>query len=316
MKKTALAFDIGGTQVKAGIITKEGEILIKDAIDTNADGSTEELKEHLVSFANELYSKIDSSQYEISAVGFGAPGLIGEDTVVLGGCENIRSLTSMRFADIGDAFDVETRADNDATVAALGEAVYGAGKGYKVVLLATLGTGVGGGIVIDGKPFRGAFGYAGEFGHMCINTAGLQCNCGSYGCIEQYASATGLVNRAKQKIYHKLETSLSIEQLEKEKAKAVFDAAREGDAVASEIIREVGHYLGIGFSAAVNLLNPDLILVGGGMSKGADLLIPHIKSYMKNYTLPLAFDGIKIEVASLGNDAGILGSAALAFDTR
>lgn len=314
MQKAAVAFDIGGTQVKTALVSEDGAILDKGSIDTPLDIDSSALLEKMKTRAVELKDKLDASKYELVGFGVGAPGLSSKDAVLVGGCQNAPAFNGMDFKEIGKAIGVRAKSDNDANTAALGEVRYGAGQGgYSTVMLATLGTGVGGGIVLEGKPFRGAFGYAGELGHICINTAGLACNCGSYGCLEQYASASAVVRRAIQKLRHELPTSLTFEKLEKEKAKAVFDAAREGDDIACEIIREVGHFLGIGFASAANLLNLDLILIGGGMSASADLLIPHIKSYMKNYTRILAYKNLEIRQAGLGNDAGVLGAAALIF---
>lgn len=313
MEKIVIAFDVGGTEIKFGVVTESGKILKKNALATATGATGDTIMGHLHEVAAEIYDSLDKAKYTVVGLGFGVPGLVDEETVLLGGCENVPGLHGMRFADIGDRFKLPTRAGNDATIAALGEVTYGAGKGYTCVLLATLGTGVGGGLVFNGKPFYGYNGYAGELGHVSIDPAGLECNCGSYGCLERYASANALVKRAKQKLRHELKTKITSEKLLNDKAKAVFDAAREGDKIAQEVIEEVGTYLGIGFSSVANLLNLDLILIGGGMSKGADMLIPSIKTCMKNYTLKWEYKHLELKQAQLGNDAGILGGAALFF---
>jgi glucokinase len=311
MAKAVVCFDVGGTDIKAGVVSQAGEIITQKKIPTGSERPGKEIITDMANAAQALRDEARGS--EIIGVGVGSPGLVGEDTVLLGGCENIPHLNGMRFGDIGDALGLPTKGDNDATVAALGEVSYGAGTGAKAALVITLGTGVGGGIVINGKAYRGATGYAGEFGHTSIDPDGLACNCGSYGCIEQYASANALVRRAKQKLIHALDTSLTPKALEDDKAKAVFDAARAGDALAAEIIEETGMYLGMALSSAANLLNLDVVIVGGGMSKGFDLLKPAIERSLNNYTLKLERKILALKPAKLGNDAGILGCAALFF---
>lgn len=311
MTKAALAFDIGGTRIKGGVVDEQGTILVEDSIETASEEARDVLVAHIVEFAHTL--KKTAGNVEYAGVGFGAPGLVADDTTLVGGSENIPGLSRTKFSDIGDILGLPTKADNDATVAALGEATYGAGRGYKAVLLATLGTGLGGGIIIHGKAYRGATGYAGELGHMPVIPGGIPCNCGSYGCLEQYASASAVVNRAFQKIQHNYTTTLTRDIVMKDKAKAVFDHAREGDAAAIEILEDTAYYLGIGLASAANLLNLDRILIGGGMSLGADILAPMVDRALKQYTLKLEYQTLSVAPATLGNKAGILGCAAMFF---
>ena len=178
----------------------------------------------------------------------------------------------------------------------------------------TLGTGVGGGFVFNGKLFTGSLGGAGEVGHVFVVPDGDKCNCGSSGCIERYASATGFIAMAKQKIHKNVvPTTLTYEELEKGKAKAIFDAAKKGDALAKETIAECSYYLGMSIAQALNMLDLDLVLIGGGLCKDFDMMIEHIKRGVNNYALRMMVRNLEIKPASLGNDAGVLGCAAMFF---
>ena len=240
-------------------------------------------------------------------------GLVGPHKA---GAENIPGLKGLKFSDIGDKFNLPTKTANDASMAALGEAKYGSGKekDYQSVMFVTLGTGVGGGFVLNGKLFTGSLGGAGEIGHVFVVPDGDKCNCGSSGCIERYASATGFIAMAKQKI-HKgvIPTTLTYEELDKGKAKALFDAAKKGDILAKETIAECSYYLGMSIAQALNMLDLDLVLIGGGLCKDFDMMIEHINRAVRNYGLRMMVGNLEIKPASLGNDAGVLGCAALFF---
>ncbi|ACN83010.1 transcriptional regulator/sugar kinase [Brachyspira hyodysenteriae WA1] len=241
---------------------------------------------------------------------------MNRETLHMGGAENIPGLKGLKFSDIGDKFNIPTKTANDASMAALGEAKYGSGKekDYQSVMFVTLGTGVGGGFVLNGKLFTGSLGGAGEIGHVFVVPDGDKCNCGSSGCIERYASATGFIAMAKQKI-HKgvIPTTLTYEELDKGKAKALFDAAKKGDALAKETIAECSYYLGMSIAQALNMLDLDLVLIGGGLCKDFDMMIEHINRGVRNYGLRMMVNNLEIKPASLGNDAGVLGCAALFF---
>ena len=249
-------------------------------------------------------------------MGIDSPGVMNKETLHLGGAENIPGLHGIKFSDIGDLFNLPVKTVNDASAAALGEAKYGSGKekNYQSIMFITLGTGVGGGFVLNGKLFTGALGGAGELGHVFVVPDGDRCNCGSSGCIERYASATGFINMAKQKIHKNLiPTTLTYEKLDKGKAKALFDAAKNGDILAKETIAECSYYLGMSIAQALNMLDLDLVLIGGGLCKDFDMMINDIKRGVQNYGLRMMVNNLEIKPASLGNDAGVLGCAALFF---
>lgn len=315
MKDIVIALDIGGTSMKGAIVEENGNILYKESFDVDANHTTEEHKKRIKEVIEKLKSHIPAD-YKVIGLGIDSPGVMNKETLHLGGAENIPGLHGIKFSDIGDLFNLTVKTVNDASAAALGEAKYGSGKEkkYQSIMFITLGTGVGGGFVLNGKLFTGALGGAGELGHVFVVPDGDRCNCGSSGCIERYASATGFINMAKQKIHKNLiPTALTYEKLDKGKAKALFDAAKNGDILAKETIAECSYYLGISIAQALNMLDLDLVLIGGGLCKDFDMMINDIKRGVQNYGLRMMVNNLEIKPASLGNDAGVLGCAALFF---
>lgn len=315
MKDIVIALDIGGTSMKGAIVEENGNILYKESFDVDANHTTEEHKKRIKEVIEKLKSHIPSN-YKVIGLGIDSPGVMNKETLHLGGAENIPGLHGIKFSDIGDLFNLTVKTVNDASAAALGEAKYGSGKEkkYQSIMFITLGTGVGGGFVLNGKLFTGALGGAGELGHVFVVPDGDRCNCGSSGCIERYASATGFINMAKQKIHKNLiPTTLTYEKLDKGKAKALFDAAKNGDILAKETIAECSYYLGMSIAQALNMLDLDLVLIGGGLCKDFDMMINDIKRGVQNYGLRMMVNNLEIKPASLGNDAGVLGCAALFF---
>lgn len=315
MKDAVIALDIGGTSIKCAIINEEGNILYKDSFNIEANFTSEEHKTNIANIIKKLLENMPS-EYNAIGIGLDCPGVMNYETLHMGGAENVPGLHGIKFSDIGDLFDLPIKTANDASMAALGEAKYGSGKDkeYKSVMFITLGTGVGGGFVFNGKLFTGSLGGAGEVGHVFVVPDGDKCNCGSSGCIERYASATGFIAMAKQKIHKNVvPTTLTYEELEKGKAKAIFDAAKKGDALAKETIAECSYYLGMSIAQALNMLDLDLVLIGGGLCKDFDMMIEHIKRGVNNYALRMMVRNLEIKPASLGNDAGVLGCAAMFF---
>lgn len=315
MKDAVIALDIGGTSIKGAIINEEGNILYKDSFNIEANFTSEEHKTNIANIIKKLLENMPS-EYNAIGIGLDCPGVMNSETLHMGGAENVPGLHGIKFSDIGDLFDLPIKTANDASMAALGEAKYGSGKDkeYKSVMFITLGTGVGGGFVFNGKLFTGSLGGAGEVGHVFVVPDGDKCNCGSSGCIERYASATGFIAMAKQKIHKNVvPTTLTYEELEKGKAKAIFDAAKKGDALAKETIAECSYYLGMSIAQALNMLDLDLVLIGGGLCKDFDMMIEHIKRGVNNYALRIMVRNLEIKPASLGNDAGVLGCAAMFF---
>ena len=307
--KYCFGVDIGGTTVKLGLFTTEGEIVDKWEIKTRTENQGEAVLPDIAAALNEKLEEKQIPKDEVEGIGVGVPAPVDSEGVVqntanLGwGYKEVKremeELSGMK-AEIG----------NDANVAALGEAWKGAAAGAKNVILVTLGTGVGGGIIVDGKIVGGAHGAGGEIGHAAVNHEEKEaCNCGNCGCLEQYASATGIV-RVAQRTLAATEEQTVLRKFTKLSAKNVLDAFKEGDKVACDVMAQVGEMLGGTLAMFACVTDPEAIVIGGGVSKAGQPLIDCIQKYYEKY----AFTACKktpIILATLGNDAGIYGSARM-----
>ena len=306
--KYCFGVDIGGTTVKLGLFTTEGEIVDKWEIKTRTENQGEAVLPDIAAALNEKLEEKQIPKDEVEGIGVGVPAPVDSEGVVqntanLGwGYKEVKremeELSGMR-AEIG----------NDANVAALGEMWLGAGKGRKNIVMVTLGTGVGGGIIIDGKPLVGAHGAGGEIGHLCVNYEETDhCGCGNTGCLEQYASATGITRLANIRLAK--DDAKSVLREQEVSAKTVFDAVKAGDAVAKEIAEEFGKYLGHAMANLAAVADPSAIVIGGGVSKAGEVLIEYVEKNFKERAF-FANKDIEFVLATLGNDAGICGAAKL-----
>lgn len=306
--KYCFGVDIGGTTVKIGLFTTEGELLEKWEIKTRTENHGEAI---LPDVAESLQNKMQEKNIrksEVDGIGIGIPAPVMEDGVV------------QKTANLGWGYKEVTRemkeltglpvaAGNDANMAALGEMWLGAGKGQKNMIMVTLGTGVGGGIIVNGKPLTGSHGAGGEIGHFCVNEEETEtCGCGNTGCLEQYASATGISRLARRRLER--DDSPSSLRGSEISAKAVFDALKEGDAVAKEIVEEFGSYLGHALAAIAVITDPSVIVIGGGVSKAGEILLEYVEKYFHEKAF-FANQDTRFVLAQLGNDAGICGAAKL-----
>ncbi len=306
--KYCFGVDIGGTTVKIGLFTTEGELLEKWEIKTRTENHGEAI---LPDVAESLQNKMQEKNIrksEVDGIGIGIPAPVMEDGVV------------QKTANLGWGYKEVTRemkeltglpvaAGNDANMAALGEMWLGAGKGQKNMIMVTLGTGVGGGIIVNGKPLAGSHGAGGEIGHFCVNEEETEtCGCGNTGCLEQYASATGISRLARRRLER--DDSPSSLRGSEISAKAVFDALKEGDAVAKEIVEEFGSYLGHALAAIAVITDPSVIVIGGGVSKAGEILLEYVEKYFHEKVF-FANQDTRFVLAQLGNDAGICGAAKL-----
>ena len=301
--------DIGGTTIKLGIFKRGGELLEKWEVKTpakeNADTLYKVIAEAILSKLSEL--KIEKA--DLKAAGMGLPGPIRADGY-LPWLVNLGLKSSYPGKELEALLGIPCASGNDANVAALGEAKYGAAKGDDHVIMVTLGTGVGGGIIVDGKIVAGNRGVGGEIGHFVVNPAETEkCNCGNKGCLEQYASATGIVRSAKRLVAENPETALA--KYPELTAKDVLDEAKKGDAVALSAVDIFAKYLGIALSHLILTTDPDRIVLGGGVSRAGSILTETVEKYVKEYTHIAEKTG-NIVLATLGNDGGIYGAAALA----
>ncbi|MEH7224565.1 ROK family glucokinase [Bacillus sp. JJ1566] len=315
MENLLIGIDLGGTTVKLAFITHEGEIVTKWEIPTDKSG--DKIIPDIAEAIKTKMQELQLTKEQFAGVGMGAPGPVRfEDGVVYKatnlGWKEMYPLKAELEASIG----LPAFVDNDANVAAIGEMWKGAGKGAENLLCVTLGTGVGGGIISNGEVVRGANGAGGEIGHITsIPEGGALCGCGKTGCIETIASATGIARLAKETIQANNEPSLIRNQFEKTgeiTSKDVFEAADKGDQLAQAVIDHVTYHLGLALSHVANGLNPEKIVVGGGVSKAGEQLLLPVKKHFKRFAFSRVAESAEISIATLGNDAGVIGAAYLA----
>lgn len=309
MGKYAFGVDVGGTTVKLGLFDAAGSVLDKWEIPTVKENGGEAI---LPDAAKSILEKMEEkgiSEEELAGIGIGVPGAVDDQGTLVGGAVNI-GWESFNIPKVLNAYiNVPVKAANDANVAAFGEMWKGGGKGCSNMVAVTLGTGVGGGIIVNGAIITGATGAAGEIGHIHIEDDETEeCGCKNKGCLEQYASATGIVRLARRRLAEDEKPSALREcQLS---AKAVFDAVKAGDQVAIEIAERFGHYLGKGLAMVGNVVNPEVFVIGGGVSKAGEILLGFVEPELKKYAFPPC-RGVRLALAELGNDAGIYGAAGL-----
>ena len=310
MKKYCFGIDVGGTTVKMGLFTTEGELLDKWEIPTRKeDGGAYILNDVAASVEAKLAEK-NIAKEDVAGAGIGVPGPT-LDTGYVSICVNLGWKDKNPANELSELLSIPVKAGNDANVAALGEMWKGGGEGYLDVVLLTLGTGVGGGIIINGEIAPRHRGVGGELGHITVNPdEEATCNCGNHGCLEQYASATGVVRIAKKLLAASKEES-SLRTLETVTAKDVFDAAKAGDHLAVEAVEVLGKYLGLVVANVALTVDPDVFVIGGGVSKAGQVLIDVITKYYHKFAKIIGDNKAKVVLAKLGNDAGIYGAARM-----
>lgn len=312
MKKYGFGIDVGGTTVKVGFFETSGALLDKWEIKTNTANGGEAILPDIAKTIEEKLSKEGISKDEVQGIGIGVPGPVLNASVVTR-CVNLGWGEIDVAGTLSKITGLPVKVGNDANVAALGEMWQGGAKGSSNVVMVTLGTGVGGGIIVDGRIVDGANGAGGEIGHLNVcEDEHEACNCGQHGCLEQYASATGVVRMAKRKLA-KTSEETSLHKFEDLTAKDVFDEAKAGDKVALEIVNEVCEILGKTLGKIACVVNPEVFVIGGGVSKAGQILIDTVKKYYVPNTFTSCKDA-RFELASLGNDAGMYGCMCLMLD--
>ena len=313
MSRYVFGIDVGGTTVKCGLFDLEGNVLDKWEVPTRKkDGGKYILPDVAASVKKVMEHKgIDAA--DVEGLGVGVPGPVNE-----AGQVPVAVNIGWGFVDVAKEMHALTglkvQAGNDANMAALGEMWKGGARGCRNVVLATLGTGVGGGIIIGGKVIAGSHGAGGEIGHIHVEDAEEDvCNCGNKGCLEQMASATGIVRLARRHLAASDEPSLLRDKSKKLSAKLVFDAVKEGDALACEIADQFGWYLGKAFAQIAGVVDPEVFVLGGGVSKAGPILIDYVRKYYLQYVFPTCREA-NFVLAQLGNDAGIYGAAKLVLE--
>lgn len=307
MSKYVFGVDVGGTTVKMGLFTVEGELLDKWEIKTRTeDGGVKVLPDIAESIKKTIADKNIAAD-DVKGVGIGVPGPVKEDGTVLK-CANLGWGILNVEDELKKLVGYPVKAGNDANVAALGEMWQGGGKGHENLVMVTLGTGVGGGIILNGKMLFGVNGAGGEIGHICVDESETEtCGCGNKGCLEQYTSATGVVRLTNRALVTTNKVS-SIRELDEITAKDVFDAAKAGDELALEIVEKHGQILGRTLAQIACVADPEIFVIGGGVSRAGDILIDTVAKYFERYAFH-ACRGTEFAIATLGNDAGIYGAA-------
>ena len=309
-----IGLDVGGTTFKAGVVTEDGRIVHKDAMPTGIERPYQEIIADMAALCKKVAADAGIEMSEIKSIGVGVPGLFDNKTGMIPLCTNLGWHDIPFVAEMKKHLDTPVYGDNDATVAGLAESVAGVSAGIKDSVFLTLGTGVGGGIIIDGKPYSGAHGCGSEIGHMMIKMGGEKCTCGNYGCFERYASATAIIREARKAVAEHPESSMMAAcggDPEKLNAKIVIDAARAGDEAAKAVFGGYVQALAVGIINIINMLDPEVIVLGGGVSAAGEFLLNAVREAVKPMVFFKTMPYARIELAQLGNDAGIIGAAML-----
>jgi glucokinase len=312
MNEIVLATDLGGTNLRMAAIDRAGMILHRTKYETPKSEQADEIIRAILAAADEC-RRVTEKKGRLIAVGAAVPATINAPEGTILKAPNIPSLDDFRFSDaITEALNLPVILENDANSAAIGEHWLGASRGFESSICVMLGTGVGGGIILKGKILRGVDGTAGEIGHICVEPRGAACGCGSRGCVEQYSSATGMTRLAREleNQYPKsiLRGKINCTSLD------IYEAGLSGDELALEVFRQMGVYLGIALADLVNVLNPEIIVIGGGASAGWDLFVHYVREQIDFRAFREPAKRVKLVRASLGDDAGILGAAHSAFN--
>lgn len=308
MKSIALAADLGGTNLRVAAVDASGKILDRRRVLTPEDSDPSSIVDAIATIASECLDAVGP------AVGFAlaVPGPLDIENGRIIKSPNLPELNGLSITkEIEKRLNIPCLLENDATAATIGENKYGASRGFSNVIGVTLGTGVGGGLILDGKPLRGINGMAGEIGHVCVEPDGHPCGCGSIGCVEQYASATAIVRMTKEWLHDYPDSTL--DDTEEVTSQTVYDAGVTGDRLALAVFNRMGFCLGITLAGLINVLNPEMIVIGGGVSAGWDLFSGTLKQTIMERAFRLPAEHAKIVRATLGDDAGILGAASLVF---
>jgi glucokinase len=312
-RQLVLAVDLGGTHLRAATIDADGQIHFRLKQRTPNADKPEQILDVLTAAAREADDKSKAAGRSITRISVVVPGTVNVAAGRIVTVPNLPCLASFELtATLSEKLNRPVMLENDANAAAVGEMWLGAARAYRTIVCVTLGTGVGGGVILDGQLWHGVNDSAAEIGHMCVEPFGsVACRCGSRGCLEVYASATAIVRMAREgRPRHPTSILISSDDLT---AETVFHAGRNGDALALEVFHRMGDYLGIGLANVINLLNPAMIVIAGGVANGWELFEKHMRHQIDEHAFPVPAAEVKIVPAECGDDAGLLGAARLAL---
>lgn len=321
MEDYIIAIDLGGTSAKLALIDAEGNIIEKWSVVTDKLNEGKHIVPNLIRSIKDKIEDLNIDQSRIIGIGMGSPGSVDHVNRTVIGAYNLNWKVKQEIGlAFQEAFNIPFYIENDANIAAVGEQWKGAGDNEQNVVMVTLGTGVGGGIVVDGALVHGAIGAAGEIGHLTVDVdSEIECTCGKKGCLEAVASATGIVNLAVHYLgAYDEDTALKtiLQNEDHLTAVDIFNEAKRGDAFAGEIVEKFAKYLGLACSHIANTLNPSKIVLGGGVSQAGEYLREKVAKYSDQYTFPPIRKATHITIAQLGNDAGILGAAKIVLNEQ
>ena len=305
-----LGLDIGGTKVAAGVVDEKGDVWGFTELPTRAEEPFSTSFAQVVTAARTVMGKAEEAGWQVRAVGAGCPGPLDPVEGVIHAPPNLPAWDGQPVrAKLEDALGLKVACDNDGNLAALAEARQGAGRGYSHLVLFTLGTGVGGGVIVEGEMLHGARGAAGELGHLVVDAGGLPCSCGGRGCLEAYASGTGLLRRTEAALSREPNGSRLVPPLS---VPGIVDAVREGDRLAGQVWEETIRYLAAGVVSAVHAFNPQVVVIGGGIGAAGDILFPPLRRLVAEWGMRYLTEGVPVVPAALGRKAGVIGAGILA----
>ncbi len=309
-----IGVDLGGTNIAAGLVDEEGHILHKCSVPTGVERGAEAVIADMAALCQRIIDETGNKASDIKAIGVGVPGICHPSNGVVEFCTNLFWHQVPLREIMNRTLDIPVYIGNDATVAGLAESVAGVSKGVANSVFLTLGTGVGGGIVVDHKVYSGTHGIGSELGHMVIVADGEPCTCGNHGCWERYTSATAMIRMGREAAAKYPDSAILTAcggNLDKLTAKMVMDAAKAGDSAGVEVFKKYVHYLAVGIVSIINILDPEVIAIGGGVSAAGEFLRDAVRAEVDTMIFCKEVPYARIEIAVLGNDAGIIGAAML-----
>lgn len=307
-----IGLDLGGTNLKYALGDGTGNILVKLSRPSHAQESQEQVFSNMISAVDKLMEVAKKNELKVAAIGVGSPGNVDfENGRIIGKAPNLRDWDDAPIRErLQSAFHIPVWTDNDANMVAIAEARVGAGRGFNHIVFITVGTGIGGGIVLNGQLYRGGSFNAAEIGHMSIDFNGNACGCGNFGCLETYAAAPAIIRQYEEKLKEHEETvDPSILSTE-----LIFERARNGEQLARETVEAATEYLGRGIANVVTLLNPQAVIIGGGVAEAGKDYIERVRQVVHQRSLRTSLPGLRILQARLGNEAGVVGAILLAAD--
>jgi len=316
-ERTVIGIDLGGSKILTVVTNTRGDIISRDYRPTPAAQGSEAVIEEILKSVDSASEQAGIAIAELRAIGVGAPGISNPETGVVFTSPHLPGWKNVPLRDIIQSkLGKKTFLINDANAAALGELYFGAGRGARNLIYITISTGIGGGIIIDSELYTGAIGAAGEVGHMTIDDKGPLCDCGNTGCWETLASGSALAQKAKQRIKEGVGTSILDYiggDLEKVTAKVIQTAAEHGDTLARELIADTGYYVGVGLANLINIFNPEVIVIGGGLSNMGNMLLEPAYKVAGERAYKEAYQAVRFALAELGGNSGVLGAVAFAL---